>query len=173
MILPPTASYDETITHNQRQTSPWPKVPWAYQIPGSSPQHLLFEELSPEDTGLEGQQSTLHACDEIVRWLWEKYKVDQNVDQACVQTSSFNGKKEGYVLMVFVPITIGGEIDRELALDSVRALEGLVWRYGGHSLECEIMSGGKLKGRISISIKVSKAQNVVRSDAAAMGGSIY
>ena len=74
--------------------------------------------------------------------------------------------------MVFLPVTVGGEIDRELALDSVRALEGLVWRYGGHSLECEIMSGGKLKGRISISIKVSKAQNVVRSDAVAMAGNI-
>ena len=74
--------------------------------------------------------------------------------------------------MVFIPITVGGEIDRELALVSVRALEGLVWRYGGHSLECEIMSGGKPKGRISISIKVSKAQNVVRSDAVAMAGSI-
>ncbi|CAD6584522.1 MAG: hypothetical protein ASARMPREDX12_001686 [Alectoria sarmentosa] len=169
-LSPPSAALN--TLNLTTQTSPWPKVPWAYQIPGFSPQHLLFEEISPQDTGLEGQQSTLHTCDEIVRWLWENYKADQNVDQACVQTSIFHGKREGHVVMVFIPITVGGEIDRELALVSVRALEGLVWRYGGHSLECEIMSGGKPKGRISISIKVSKAQNVVRSDAVAMAGSI-
>lgn len=59
--------------------------------------------------------------------------------------------------MVFVPVT--GEaavIGRELALGSVRALEGLVWRYGGRGLECEILEGGQLRGRISIEIKVSK-----------------
>lgn len=76
--------------------------------------------------------------------------------------------------MVFVPITVGGVIGRELALDSLRALEALVWRYGGHSLECEIMAGGKLKGRISVSIKVSKAENVFAFDpdaaAAAVAG---
>ena len=70
--------------------------------------------------------------------------------------------------MVFIPVTVGGVIDRELALDSVRALENLVWRYGGHSLECEILSGGILNGRISISIKVSKAENAVISDIAAV-----
>ncbi len=66
--------------------------------------------------------------------------------------------------MVFVPITITDAIDRELALDGVRALENLVWRYGGHSLECEIWSEGRVKARISISIKVSKEGNVIVSD---------
>lgn len=89
-----------------------------------------------------------------------------------MQTSIFNGKKQGYVVMVFVPITVGEVIDRELALDSIRSLENLVWRYGGHSLECEILSGGKLKGRISISIKVSKAKNVVVSDTVTVVSSI-
>lgn len=63
--------------------------------------------------------------------------------------------------MVFVPVTPstvagggGALIERELALDSVRALEALVWRYGGRSLECEILAGGKLKGRISVDVKV-------------------
>ncbi len=74
--------------------------------------------------------------------------------------------------MVLVPITKGAAIDRELALDSIRSLEGLVWRYGGHSLECEILSGGKLKGRISISIKVSKPKNIAGSDPVAMAGSV-
>ncbi len=148
----------------QSNTSPWPKAPWTYRIPGHSPQHLLFEEISPNDTGVEGQQSTLHVCDEVVRWLWEKYKADQSVDHAIIQKSSFNGKKEGHVTMVFVPITITDAIDRELALDGVRALENLVWRYGGHSLECEIWSEGRVKARISISIKVSKEGNVIVSD---------
>ena len=81
-----------------------------------------------------------------------------------MQVSRFAGEKEGNVIMVFVPTLTGGEIDRELALDSVRALENLVWRYGGHSLECEIFSSGKLKGRISISVKVLKTAKVVVSD---------
>lgn len=58
--------------------------------------------------------------------------------------------------MAFVPITGEAVIGRELALGSVRALEGLVWRYGGVGLECEILEGGELRGRISIEIKVSK-----------------
>ena len=104
----------------------------------------------------------------MIRWLWASYKADQNVDRAGVETSRFNGEKEGHVVMVFVPVTIAAVIGRELVLDSIRALEGLVWRYGGHSLECEILSEGKLKGRISISIKVSEAENVVVSDPVAM-----
>ncbi|KAF6224740.1 hypothetical protein HO133_009933 [Letharia lupina] len=159
----PFAALD-TVNLTTPQTSPWPRAPWAYKIPGHSPQHLVFEEISAEDTGLEGQQSTLHACDEVVRWLWENYKADQNIDHAGVQTSTFSGEKEGHVVIVFVPVTVGGAIDRELALDSVRALESLVWRYGGHSLECEILSGVKLKGRISISIKVSNPTSEVHSD---------
>lgn len=160
---PPSAALD-TVNLTTPQTSPWPRAPWAYKIPGHSPQHLVFEEISAEDTGLEGQQSTLHACDEVVRWLWENYKADQNIDHAGVQTSTFSGEKAGHVVIVFVPVTVGGAIDRELALDSVRALESLVWRYGGHSLECEILSGVKLKGRISISIKVSNPTSEVYSD---------
>ena len=74
--------------------------------------------------------------------------------------------------MVLVPVTIGAVIDRELALDSIRSLEGLVWRYGGHSLECEILSGGKLKGRISISIKVLKPKHTARADPVAMARSM-
>lgn len=138
---------------------PWPKAPWAYKIPGHPPQHLLFDEIGPEDTGIDGQQSTLHACDEIVRWLWGNYKEGQTVDRACVQKTIFHGEMEGHVVMVLVPITISDHIDRELALDSVRALETQIWRYGGHSLECEIWSGGRVRGRISISIKVLKTEN--------------
>ena len=156
------------IIYVQSQISPWPKAPWTYKIPSHSPQRLLFDEISPEDTGIEGQQATLHACDETVRWLWDEYRADQNVDKSFVQLSKLNGQKEGHVIMVFIPVTVGGVIDRELALDSVRALENLVWRYGGHSLECEILSGGILNGRISISIKVSKAENAVISDIAAV-----
>lgn len=59
------------------------------------------------------------------------------------------------VFVPFTPSTVGGAlIERELALASVRALEALVWRYGGRSLECEILSGGRLKGRISVEVKV-------------------
>ena len=66
--------------------------------------------------------------------------------------------------MAFVPVTAatGGSIDRKLALASVRAMEALVWRYGGRSLECEIWEvGSKLKGRISVSIKVFRAKTGV------------
>lgn len=70
--------------------------------------------------------------------------------------------------MVFVPFTISAEgkggggavIERELALDSVRALEALVWRYGGRSLECEILAGGRLKGRISVEVRVEVGRSV-------------
>lgn len=103
----------------------------------------------------------LHACDEIFRWLWENLKEDQAVDRVCLQKSSFNGEKQGYVVVVLLPVSVGVSIDRELALDSLRSLETLVWRYGGHGLECEIWSGGKFRGRISASIKVFKAQNVL------------
>lgn len=141
-------------------TTPWPKVPWTYNIPGHSPQHLVFENISPEDTGLEGQQSVLHACDEIIRWLWANYKEDQIIDHAIVQKSVFRGEKEGRVLVVLVPIMVSDWIERDMALDSIRALENLVWRYGGHSLECEIQLGGKVKGRISISVTVTKVNEV-------------
>lgn len=86
-----------------------------------------------------------------------------------MQKSAFNGKIEGHVVMVLVPITRGDVIDRELALDSIRALENLIWRYGGHSLECEIWSGGKVKGRISITVTVLVAKSAVSSDNAAVG----
>ena len=151
---------------------PWPEAPWTYKIPGHSPQHLLFEDISPGDSGIEGQQSTLHACDEIVRWLWKNYKANQAVDQSCIQKSSFNGEKEGHVVLILVPITVSDVIDRELALDSVRSLENLVWRYGGNSLECEIWSEGRLKGRISVSVKVSKENTGVNSDTVAMANSM-
>lgn len=160
------------LTRLQSHTSLWPKVPWAYKIPGPSFYHLLFEEISTQETGVEGQQATLHACDEIIRWLWENYKADQSVDKACVQSSPFNGEVKGQVVLVFVPITIGGVIDREIALDSIRALEALVWRYGGHSLECEILLGGKPKGRISISVKMSKQSKVANSGAVAVASRI-
>lgn len=65
--------------------------------------------------------------------------------------------------MVFVPITKTDVIDRELALDSMRSLENLIWRYGGQTLECEIWSEGKVKGRISIVIKVLKAEGIADS----------
>ena len=65
--------------------------------------------------------------------------------------------------MVFVPITETDVIDRELALDSMRSLENLIWRYGGQTLECEIWSQGKVKGRISIVIKVSNAEGIADS----------
>ena len=155
------------VTCVQSHPWPWPKAPWTYIIPGHSPQHLLFEEISSENTGLEGQQSTLHACDEIVRWLWENYKEDQIVEHACMQKISFNGRTKGSVVMVFVPITKTDVIDRELALDGMRSLENLVWRYGGQSLECEIWSGGKVKGRISIVIKVFKENSIAGSDTVA------
>ena len=74
--------------------------------------------------------------------------------------------------MLLVPITVSDVIGRELALDGIRALENLVWRYGGHSLECEIWSGGRVRGRISISIEVSKVENVGVSDTVAMASSI-
>lgn len=157
------------LIYFQSHVWPWPKAPWIYRIPGHSPQHLLFEEISPEDTFLEGQQTTLHTCDEIIRWLWANYKAGQDVDHACMQKSAFNGKIEGHVVMVLVPITRGDVIDRELALDSIRALENLIWRYGGHSLECEIWSGGKVKGRISITVTVLVAKSAVGSDTAAVG----
>lgn len=160
------------LTYLRSHTSPWPKAPWVYRIPGHLFYHLLFEEISAEETSIEGQQATLHACDEVIRWLWENYKANQNVDRACAQKSSFNGEKEGHVLLVFVPITVGGAIDREIALDSIRALEGLVWRYGGHSLECEILLGGKLKGRISISVKVSKLMDAANSGTVAVASSM-
>ena len=152
------------ITSVQSHTSPWPKPPWAYQIPGHSPQSLMFEEISPEDTGIEGQQSALHACDEVVRWLWENYKEHQVVEQSYVQKVNFNGKKEGHVAMFFLPITVTDTIDRELALDSLRSMEILIWRYGGHSVECEIWSGGKAKGRIWISVTVLKAKTLADTD---------
>ena len=79
----------------------------------------------------------------------------------------FNGEAKGSVLMVFVPITKSDVIDRELALDSIRSLENLIWRYGGQSLECEIWSEGKAKGRISIEIKVLKAKAIAGSDTVA------
>ena len=75
-----------------------------------------------------------------------------------MQKISFNGRARGSVVMVFVPITKSDVIDRELALESMRSLENLIWRYGGQTLECEIWSEGKVKGRISIVIKVSKAE---------------
>ena len=80
---------------------------------------------------------------------------------------SFNGGTKGSVVMVFVPISKTDVIDRELALDSLRSLENLIWRYGGQTLECEIWSGGKVKGRISIVIKVFKAKNIADSDTVA------
>ena len=73
--------------------------------------------------------------------------------------------------MLLVPITVSDVIGRELALDSIRALENLVWRYGGHSLECEIWSGGRVRGRISISITVSKTEDVGVSDTVAVASS--
>lgn len=69
--------------------------------------------------------------------------------------------------MVFVPVTKSDVIDRELALDGMRSLENLIWRYGGQSLECEIWSGGKVKGRISIDIKVFGAKDIDESDTVA------
>lgn len=159
------------------QTKPWPLPPWAYSIPGHTPQHLKFEAISPKDPGLEGQQATLHACDEVVRWLWAHYSAEQNVDQAIVQKSSFVGAKEGHVVMVFVPLTVaaGGRVaglmGRELALDSVRALEALVWRYGGRGLECEVLAGGKVKGRIEIEIKMGKGEGGGGAEAAGVESS--
>ena len=94
------------------------------------------------------------------------------VDHACLQKSSFNGEQKGHVVMVLVPITVSDVIDRELALDSIRALENLIWRYGGHSLECEIWSGGRVKGRISISVTVLTAESVVDSDSVAVGNTL-
>ena len=152
------------ITSTQSHTSPWPKPPWAYQIPGRIPRYLRFEEISPEDTGVEGQQTALHACDEVVRWLWENFKEHQVVGQAHMQKVSFNGKRQGHVAMVFLPITVTDTIDRELALDSVRSMEALIWRYGGHTLECEIWSGGKAKGRIWISVTVLKTKTLADID---------
>ena len=73
--------------------------------------------------------------------------------------------------MLLVPITVSDVIGRELALDSMRALENLIWRYGGHSLECEIWSGGRVRGRISISITVSKTEGVGVSDTVAVASS--
>ena len=70
--------------------------------------------------------------------------------------------------MVLVPITVSDVIDRELALDSVRALENLIWRYGGQSLECEIWSQGRVKGRITISIRVLKPMSIAGSNTEAM-----
>ena len=70
--------------------------------------------------------------------------------------------------MVFVPNRDTDVIDRETALDSLRSLENLIWRYGGHSLECEIWAGQSLKGRISISVKVLKETKVVVSNTAAV-----
>ena len=67
--------------------------------------------------------------------------------------------------MVLVPNTVTDVINRELALDSIRSMEALIWRYGGHSLECEIWAGKSLKGRISISIKVSQADTVAAAKA--------
>ena len=64
--------------------------------------------------------------------------------------------------MVFIPMPVAATtagavaMDRELALDSIRALEALVWRYGGCGLECEILAGGELKGRISVTVKVAE-----------------
>ena len=69
--------------------------------------------------------------------------------------------------MVFVPVTKSDVIDREVALDGMRSLENLIWRYGGQSLECEIWSGGKVKGRISIDIKVFGPKDVAESDTVA------
>ena len=80
-----------------------------------------------------------------------------------MQKITFNGRTTGSVVMVFVPITKTDAIDRELALDSMRSLENLIWRYGGQTLECEIWSQGKVKGRISIVIKVSKAEGITDS----------
>ena len=80
-----------------------------------------------------------------------------------MQKISFNGQTRGSVVMVFVPITKTDVIDRELALDSMRSLENLIWRYGGQTLECEIWSEGKVKGRISIVIKVLKAEGIADS----------
>ena len=158
------------ITSIQSRTSPWPKPPWAYKIPGHTSQCLIFETTSPEDTGIEGQQSALHACDEVIRWLWENYKEKQAVDEAHVQKVSFNGEKEGHVSMFFLPVTVTDSINRELALDSVKSMEALIWRYGGHSVECEIWSGGSLKGRIWISITVlkAKAKNLADTDSVAV-----
>ena len=76
------------------------------------------------------------------------------------------------MVLILVPITVSDVIDRELALDSVRSLENLVWRYGGHSLECEIWSEGRVKGRISISVKVSKENTGVISDTVAVANSM-
>ena len=73
--------------------------------------------------------------------------------------------------MLLVPITVSDVIGRELALDSMRALENLVWRYGGHSLECEIWSEGRVRGRISISITLSKTEDVGVSDTVAVASS--
>ena len=84
-----------------------------------------------------------------------------------MQKIGFNGGTKGSVVLVFIPITKTDVIDRELALDSMRSLENLIWRYGGQSLECEIWSEGKVKGRISIVIKVSKAKNIADSDTVA------
>ena len=77
---------------------------------------------------------------------------------------TFNGVTRGSVVMVFVPITKTDVIDRELALDSMRSLENLIWRYGGQTLECEIWSEGKLKGRISIVITVLETKALASSD---------
>ena len=95
-----------------------------------------------------------------MRWLWENYKQNQAVDKPHVQKVGFNGETKGFVTMMFLPITVTDTIDRELALDSVRSMEALIWRYGGHTVECEIWSGVKLKGRIWISVTVSNVHTL-------------